>query len=91
MIRSIRTPLGVEQPGGLVDDVLEELRRVADRGDPGRDLAERPLRVGPAAELGPRSVELLDEPGVRHRDRGLAGERLDQAGVVLAERVGSPV
>ena len=80
--------LGAEEAGGLVDDVLEEVRRIADRGDPGGDLAEGPLRVGLPAELLPRLVQLLDEAGVRHRDRGLAGERLDDPRVDLTERVG---
>ena len=79
--------LRAEQPGGLVDDVLEQIARVADRGDPGGDLAKRPLGVGLAAELLARAIQLLDQPGVRHRDRRLAGEGLDEPGVVLAERV----
>jgi hypothetical protein len=81
-------PLRTEQARCLVDDVLEEVARVADRGDASGDLAERPLGVGLVAELRPGVVELLDQPGVGHRDRSLAGERLDDPGVVLAERVG---
>jgi hypothetical protein len=76
-----------EEPGGLVDDVLEQVGRVADRGDPGGDLAECPLGVGLPAGRGPGAIQLLDEAGVRHRDRGLAGERLDDVRVVLVERI----
>ena len=80
-------PLRAEQPGGLVGDVLEQLAGVADRGDPGGDLAEAPLRLGPPADLALRAVQLLDQPGVRDRDRGLGGERADDAGVVGVEGV----
>ena len=80
-------PVRVEQAGGLVDDVLEEVGRVPDRGDPGRDLAERPLLVRPLPLDRLRRRERLDQPGVRHRDRGLARERLEQPRVGLGERV----
>ena len=85
--RSILDAFGAEQAGGLVDDVLEKLRGVADRRDPGGDLAQSPLGVGLPAELVPRAVKLLDEPGVRHRDCRLPGERLDDPGIVRTERV----
>ena len=68
--------VGFEQPGGFVDRVLEDVRRVAQGGQAGGDLAEAALRVGPSLELGLRPAELLDEPGVRQGDRGLSRERL---------------
>ena len=38
--------VGPEQATRLVDDPLEQVARLADRGDPGGDLAERPLGLG---------------------------------------------
>src|SRR5258707_1221477 len=54
-------PLCPEQPGRLVHDVLEKVRRIVDRGDPGGDLAEGLLGVGSPPELGARTRKLLDE------------------------------
>ena len=76
-----------EQPGGLVDDVLEQLGRVLDRHHPPRDLAQRALRVGGPLEGALRGGEAVDEAGVGERDRGLAGQRVEQPERVLPERV----
>ena len=76
-----------EQPGGLVDDVLEQLGRVLDRHHPPRDLAQRALRVGRPLEGALRRGEAVDEAGVGERDRGLAGQRVEQPERVLPERV----
>ena len=76
-----------EQAGRLVHDVLEQLRRVLDRHEPARDLAQRALRVGGVLERRLRGREAVDEAGVRERDRGLAGERVEQPDRVVAERV----
>ena len=53
------------------DDVLEEVAGLADRGDPGGDLAQAALRVGPPGDLLAGAAQLLDQPGVLDRDRGL--------------------
>ena len=73
----------VDEPLGGVDDLLEQRARIADRGDLGGDLAERLLRLGAARQLGRRPVELLDQPGVLDRDRGLVGEALEKLGLVV--------
>ena len=64
----------LEEPGGLVDDPLEHLGRIEDGRHASRDLPERPFRIGPAGDLGPRPFELLDEPGVGDGDRRLVGQ-----------------
>ena len=57
----------LEQPGRLVDDLLEDLGGLEDGRDAGRDLAQRPLGIGAAGDLGARALELLDQAGVRDR------------------------
>ncbi len=79
--------VGVEQAKRLVDGLLEDRLGVAQGRDVGGDLAQRSLGVGLAAEFCPRAIKLLDEPGVRHRDGRLSGQRLDDPGVVRAERI----
>ena len=79
--------VGLEQAGRLVDDLLEHLVGLEDGRHARRDLAQRPLRVGAPGDLGPRALELIDEPRVRDRDRGLVGERRQETGVGLAEGV----
>ena len=76
-----------EQPGRLVDDVLEQLGRVLDRHHPPGDLAQRALGVRGPLEGALRRGEAVDEAGVGERDRGLAGQRVEQPELVLAERV----
>ena len=56
--------------------------------DPRGDLAQRLLRLRPPAEGLARTVELVDQAGRPDRDRGLVGDRLEQAAVLLAPRVG---
>ena len=80
--------VGVEQAGGLLDDVLEQVARLADRGDPGGDLAEALLGFGPPGDLAPGAVQLLDQAGVLDGDRGLVRERADDVSVVVVERLG---
>ena len=53
-----------EQPGRLVDDVLEQLRRVLDDHHPAGDLAQRALRLRGPAEGRLRRREPVDEAGV---------------------------
>ena len=81
-------PLRVEQVAGGVDDLLEEVDRVADGGDPGGDLAEGLLGAGAAADLLAGLGDRLDEPGVLDRDRRLVGEGLDQRDFLRRERAG---
>ena len=78
---------GVHQAGRLLDAQLENGRQVGGRTDPGRDLPQRPLDVGPGRDLVAGRVERLDEPGVGHRRRRVVGEGLHQADVGLAEGV----
>ena len=56
--------VGLEQPGRLVDDLLEHLGGVEDGGHARRDLAQRPLGVGAPGDLLARPLELLDQPRV---------------------------
>ena len=81
-------PLGVEQPGGLVEDPLEQRLGVPDGGDPGGDVTQCPLCVGPICGLFARHAECLDEPGVGEGDAGLPGQDLQPLGIDLAEGVG---
>ena len=67
--------VGAQQPERLVDDALEQVARLADRGDPGGDLAQRLLRLGASLDDRARAGELLDQARVADRDRGLGGER----------------
>ena len=80
-------PVRADEPAGLLHDQLEDLVRVAQRGDAGRDLAQRALVLGQPGELAARHVEVVDEPRVRDRDGRLGREALDEVGVALAERV----
>ena len=45
--------IGAQQAGRLVDAELEDRRQVGGGTDPGGDLAQRPLDVGPLGELAP--------------------------------------
>ena len=77
----------LEQARRRVDDRLEDLLLVAHRADPGGDLAQRPLGVGGLGEVGLGAGQLVDEPGVRDGDGGLARERPDEADIGLVEGV----
>ena len=79
--------IGIEQADRALDDVLQEIVGRADRREPGGQLAQGALGVGPPGDLGPRPGELVDEAGVADRDRGLAGEAPRQGDLVVAERV----
>ena len=76
-----------EQPGRLVHDVLEQLGRILDRHQAPGDLAQRPLAVGGSLQRALRRRQPVDEPRVGERDRGLAGQRVEQSEGVLAEGV----
>ena len=67
--------VGAQQPERLVDDALEEVAGLADRGDPGGDLAQRLLGLGASLDDRARAGELVDEAGVPDRDRRLGRER----------------
>ena len=82
-VRAVRA----EQPPGLLDDPVEDDLGLAQGGDPGGDVAQRPLRVGAAGDGRLRALELLDEPGVGDRDRGLVGEAAEDRGVDVVEGV----
>ena len=79
--------VGAEQALGLLDDPLEDDLGLAQRGDPGGDVAQRALRLGAPGDRRLRSLELLDEARVGDRDRGLVGEAAEDRRVDLVERV----
>ena len=88
--RSRITPSARTRRTGLLDDVAEDLGRVAQHGDPGGDLAQRLLRLGAAAERLARFAELGDQPCRGDRDRGLVGDGDEELRVRLAPRVLAP-
>ena len=61
--RSRITPSAADQAPGMLDDVLEDLGRLAQDRDPGRDLPQGLLRLGAPAQRITRTVELLDQAG----------------------------
>ena len=73
--------LPADQPAGQLDDLLEDVGRVAQRGDARGDLAQGLLGLGAASESGARAVELVDEPGAGDGDGGLGGDRVEDVGV----------
>ena len=75
--------VGTEQAAGLVDDALEQVAGLPDRGDPGGDLAQRPFRLGSPLDDRPRSGQFLDEACIADRDRGLGGERREHLAIGL--------
>ena len=79
--------VGFEQPGRLVDDLLEDLVGLEDGRHAGRDLAQRPLRIGAPGDLRARPLQLLDQPCVGDGDRCLVGEGREQGRVLGVERV----
>jgi hypothetical protein len=78
----------IEEPARRVDDLVEEVARVADRGDPGGDLAERLFGASPPSRLLARAGQCLDQPGIVDGDRGLVSEGLDEGDLVGIERAG---
>ena len=82
-VRAVRA----EQAPGLLDDAVEDDLRLAQRGDPGGDVAQRTLRLGAAGDGRLRALELLDEAGVGDRDRGLVGEAAEDRRVDVVEGV----
>ena len=79
-------PVAVDQAVRLVDDVLEEEGRVGDRREAGGDLAQRPLVLDPARELGPRAGQLVDEADVGDGHGSVVGDHRKQGCVALGER-----
>ena len=75
----------LEEPCRLVDDPLEHLAGIEDRGDARVDLAQGPLRVGAPRDLLARTFELLDQARVHDRHRALVGQRAEHGGVLGAE------
>ena len=75
--REVR-PVRAQDPARLVDDQPEDGLGVADRRDPGRDLAQRALGLGAAGGLLARPAELADQLRVVDRDRREVGERREQ-------------
>ena len=71
--------VGPQQAGRIGHRALDDRQRVVEPRDLGRDLGQRALRVGAAAEL-------VVEARVRDRHRRLPREQLDELEVVLAER-----
>ena len=74
-------PLPADQAARELDDLLEDLGRIAQRGDACGDLAQGLFRPGPAGERAAGPVELLEELGPGDGDGGLRGDRLEQAGI----------
>ena len=79
--------VGAEQAPGLLDDAVEDDVGLAQGGDPGGDVAQRPLRLGARATRGLRPLELLDEAGVGDRDGGLVGQAAEDRLVDVVEGV----
>jgi hypothetical protein len=79
--------IAVEQTARLLDDPFEELVGVGERRDACGDVTERALGLGAPGEcpLGP--LQLVDEPRVRDRDRGLLGESAQDRDVDRVERL----
>ena len=77
--------VGAEQAARLLDDAGEDLAGVAERRDPGGDVAERAFPLRARLEGGLRPLQLLDEAGVRHGDRGLVGQDAEEVGVAGGE------
>ena len=73
--------LPADQPAGQLDDLLEDVGRVAQRGDARGDLAQGLLGLGPAGESRARAVELVDELGAGDGDGRLGGDRVEDVGV----------
>ena len=80
--------VGVDEPARLGHDVAEDLARLAQDGDPGRDLAQSLLGVRASGERHPRLPQRVDQAGGPDGDGGLVGDRSQQAGIVLAPGVG---
>ena len=79
--------VAVEQAEGLVDRELDHRLGVPSARDAGAELAQRPLDHRLALAGLARAVELGDEPGVGHRERGVLGERADERDLGRGERV----
>ena len=76
-----------EQAPGLLDHAVEDDLRLAQGGDPGGDLAQRPLGLGALGDRGLRPLELADEVRVGHGDGRLVGQAAEDRGVHLVECV----
>ena len=80
--------VAAQEPQRLLDRVLDDRPGVARARDPGAQLAQRALDDRLAGERPLRARELVDEAGVRHRERRVVGERADQGDLGRRERVG---
>ena len=83
-----------DQPAGELDDLLEDVGRIAHGRDAGRDLAQGLLGVRPsgegrarAVELATRPVELVDELHVGHGSRRVIGQRAYERDLRRIERL----
>ena len=79
--------VAAEEALGLLDDASQDHVGLAEGGDPGRDVAQRPLGVRAPGDRRLRSLELRDEPGIGDRDRRLVGEAAEHRLVDLVEGV----
>ena len=82
-----RGAVATHQARRVLDDLLEDERRVADLDDALGQLAKRPLRLHAVLQrpLGP--AQLLDQAGPSQRDRGLTGDGLEERLVGVVEGV----
>ena len=79
--------IGAEQALGLLDDPFEDHVGLAQGRDPCGDVAQRAFRLGAERDRLPRAFQLLDQPGVGDRDRGLVGQAAEDRLVDRVERV----
>ena len=79
--------VGPQQAHRLVDDPVEDDLRLAQRGDPGGDVAQGPFRVGPPGDGRLRALQLLDQPRVGDRDGRLVGQPAEDRGIDVVEGV----
>ena len=79
--------VGADEPPGMLDDVLEDLGRLAQDRDPGRDLAQGLLGLGASTERVARAIQLLDQARRRDGDRRLVGDRDEERRVRLVPGV----
>ena len=79
--------VGAEQAPGLLDDPVEDDVGLAEGGDPGGDVAQGPLGVGPPGDGRLRLLELLDQAGVGDGDGRLVGQPAEDRLVDVVERV----
>ena len=81
--------VGVEQATGFLDDPLEQLIRVGQRGDARGDVAQRPLGLCTTCEGALRALELVDQARVGDRDGRLFRETAEHGDVDVSKALGS--